>query len=143
MSSLRSTVAQVTRYLAMAGGTLCVVQFALAGFGAFGNLKHHKDWGPHELVGTIIGIVSVLVVIAALIARVNARTQIRAFVLFLLAGPIQPLLAAAGKNQAWVGGLHALVGLGILAMFGLLSMKVAGPTPTAGPTATAGPAVTG
>jgi hypothetical protein len=127
MSSYRSTATQIMRYLAMAGGTLCVVQFALAGYGAFSAFKHHKGYGPHELVGTIIGLVSVLVVIAALIGRPNVRTQIRAFVLFLLAGPIQPLLAAGGKHQAWVGGLHALVGIGILAMFGMLSMKIAGP----------------
>ncbi len=46
--------------------------------------------------------------------------MIQAVGLFLLAAPIQPLLADWGKHHPWVGAIHALVGLLILgACFGL------------------------
>jgi hypothetical protein len=126
----RATFTKITRILAMATGTLVVVQFALAGYGAFGSFQHHKNFGPHELLGSIIGIFTLLVLIAAAIARPSARTIYQAIILFVLAAPVQPLLADAGKHHAWVGALHALVGVIILgACFGL-SMRV---RPTADP----------
>ncbi len=120
----RSTSGQAMRYLAMAGGTLTVVQFALAGFGAFSAFQHHRGFGAHETVGTIIGIVTLLVLIAALIARPSRAAMILALTLFVLAGPVQPILADVGKHHAWVGALHALVGIAILALFGRLSVRL-------------------
>jgi hypothetical protein len=124
MTGYRATFAKVTRILAMAIGTLVIVQFALAGFGAFDGLQKHHGYGPHEALGNIIGGLTLLVLIAALIARVNRTIIIQAVVLFLLAAPIQPLLADAGKHHAWVGSLHALVGLMILGALFSLSRKL-------------------
>jgi uncharacterized metal-binding protein len=112
------------RYLAMAGGTLTVIQFALAGYGAFSSFQHHRGFGPHETLGTIISVFSLLVLIAALISRPSKPAMIIAAVLFVLAAPVQPILASIGKDHAWVGGLHALVGIGILALFGRLSARL-------------------
>jgi hypothetical protein len=120
----RTTTGQIMRYLAMAGGTLTVIQFALAGFGAFSAFQHHRGFGAHETVGTIIGVFTVLVLIAALIARPSTSAMINAAVLFVLAGPAQPILANIGKDHAWVGALHALVGIAILALFGRLSARL-------------------
>ncbi|WP_203920209.1 DUF6220 domain-containing protein [Rugosimonospora africana] len=126
LDGYRATTTQVMRYLAMAGGTLALAQFALAGFGAFNSVNGHRHgYTAHETVGTIVELVGLLVLIAALVARPNRRTIILAVVLFLLAGPIQPSLAELAKNdQSWLGALHGLVGLAILGLFFQLSRKV-------------------
>jgi uncharacterized protein DUF6220 len=120
----RTTSAKIMRILAMATGTLAVVQFALAGFGAFGSLSHHRDWGPHETLGSIIGGFALLTFIAAIVARPGRLPLIAAITLIVVAGPLQPILAEAGKDHAWVGALHALGGVVILAMCGLASRKI-------------------
>lgn len=120
----RTTSAKIMRILAMATGTLAVAQFALAGFGAFGPFSHHKNWGPHETLGTIIGIFALLTMIAAIVARPGTRALVASIVLFVVAGPLQPILASAGKDHAWVGALHALGGVAVLAMSGLVSRKI-------------------
>ncbi len=134
----RTTFAKIMRILAMATGTLAVIQFALAGYGAFSAFNQHRGYGPHETLGTIIGGVTALVLIAALVARPGTRRMVQAAVLFVLAGPIQPILADLGKHHgAWWGGLHALVGVGIVAMCGMLSMKINLSKGTDAPVATA------
>jgi uncharacterized protein DUF6220 len=123
----RATTTQVMRYLAMAGGTLAMVQFALAGFGAFRSLDgDQKGFGAHQAVGYIVALLSLLALVAALIARPNQRTIILAIVLFVVAGPIQPMLPDLAKDHgAWIGALHGLLGIAILGLFGQLSRKVA------------------
>ncbi|HEY7176594.1 MAG TPA: hypothetical protein VH442_16905, partial [Micromonosporaceae bacterium] len=64
----RTTFAQIMRILAMVTGTLAVAQFALAGFGAFGSFHKARDWGAHETMGTVIGVFTLLVLIAAIVA---------------------------------------------------------------------------
>ena len=123
MSNYRITFTKITRILAMTTGTLVVVQFALAGYGAFSAFSHHKGFGPHEILGTIIGVFTLLVLIAAAIARPSARVVYTAVTLFVLSGPIQPILASIGKNHAWVGAIHALVGVLILGACFALSMR--------------------
>ena len=73
----RTTFAQIMRILAMATGTLVAVQFALAGFGAFGSFHKERDWGAHETLGTIIGVFTILVLIAAIVARPGTATAHR------------------------------------------------------------------
>jgi hypothetical protein len=110
----------------MAGGTLAVVQFGLAAFGAFRSLNGDQEgFGAHQAVGYVIALLGLLVLVAALVARPDRRTIILAVVLFLVAGPIQPTLANLGKdNSAWIGALHGLFGLAILGLFAQLSRKV-------------------
>ncbi len=120
----RTTFAKIMRILAMPTGTVAVIQFALAGFGAFGSFDHHHNWGPHETVGTVISVLALLTMIAAIVARPGTLPLVATITLFVLAGPIQPLLASAGKDHAWIGALHALGGIAILAMCGLASRKI-------------------
>ncbi|HEU0240689.1 MAG TPA: hypothetical protein VFR11_15630, partial [Micromonosporaceae bacterium] len=99
-----------------------------------------RDWGAHETLGSIIGGFTLAVLIAAIVARPGRRHLIGATVLFVLAGPIQPILADAGKNDnVFWGVLHALCGIAILGMCGLVSRKV-DVTTAAPPTATPTPA---
>lgn len=120
VAPIRVTFAKITRILAMTTGTLVVVQFALAGFGAFDAFQKQHGFKPHEVLGDIIGGFTVLVLIAAFIARANNRMLIQASLLFIMAAPLQQVLASVGKDHPWVGAIHALVGVFILgATFGL------------------------
>jgi hypothetical protein len=134
----RTTFAKIMRVLAMITGTLAVAQFALAGLGAFSSLSHDRNWGPHETLGSVISGFALVTLIAAIVARPGTRPLVASIVLFVLAGPIQPILADLGKHHgAWWGALHALSGVAILAMCGLASRKIdAGPKST--PAAAAG-----
>jgi Family of unknown function (DUF6220) len=121
----RTTFAQIMRVLAMVTGTLAVIQFALAGYGAFSGLNHHRGYGPHEVLGTVISVAALLVLIAAVVARPGTRALVAAGVLFVVAGPIQPLLADLGKHHgSWWGAVHALGGVAVLAMCGLAARPI-------------------
>ena len=112
----RPGVVAAARYLAMATAALWVVQFALAGYGAFGG-----SFGPHRAVGSLIGLVTLVLLIVVAVAGVRGRLLWVALGLFVLAGPLQPIFAALGKNDgAAFGGLHALGGLGVGALAGML-----------------------
>ncbi|MDX6431387.1 MAG: hypothetical protein QOE54_3753 [Streptosporangiaceae bacterium] len=100
-------------------------QFALAGLGTFGEVhdKKIKDsyFSAHQSVGMIIGLLTLLILITALIARPSRRSVISSVVLFVLAGPVQPVLGSLGADKAaWVGMLHAVNGVAILALAGNL-----------------------
>jgi hypothetical protein len=126
LDGYRATTTLVMRYLAMAGGTLALAQFALAGFGAFNSVNGHRHgYSAHEKVGMVVEVIGLLVLIAALVGRPGRRTIILAVVLFVLAGPVQPSLAELAKNdQSWIGALHGLVGIAILGLFFQLSRKI-------------------
>jgi hypothetical protein len=104
---------------------LTVVQFALAGLGTFGEIhdKKIKDsyFSAHQVLGMAIGLLTLLVLIAALVARQSRRSVIMSVVLFVLAGPVQPFLGSLGADTApWVGMLHAVNGIAILGLAGNL-----------------------
>lgn len=103
--------------LALVTVVLAAVQIGLAGLGAFGG-----SFDPHVSLGYVISLLSVLMLIAALIARPNRGLVIRAVVLFILAAPLQPMLAsiAEGGSGAWIGALHALNGVVITGLAGEL-----------------------
>jgi hypothetical protein len=101
------------------------VQFALAGLGTFGQVHDGRvkdsDFAAHQTVGLVIALLTLLVLIAALIARPSRGSVITAAVLFVLAAPLQPLLGSLGADKAaWVGMLHVLNGVAILALSGNL-----------------------
>ena len=95
--------------------------FLFAGHGVFG-LNHHnlnvnkggkklddqKVLDAHRAVGSILQIVSLLVLIAVGSARPGRRLVILTVVLALLIIIAQPLLAGIGADHSWVGGLHVL-----------------------------------
>jgi hypothetical protein len=93
--------------------------FLLAGHGVFG-LNHHdltaakqhlqdqKVLDAHRAVGTLLGLVALLSLIAVAIARPGRKLVIGQVVLLLLAAAGQAALAGGGENHSWVGGLHVL-----------------------------------
>jgi Family of unknown function (DUF6220) len=101
-----------------------LVQIFLAGMGVF-NLKGEKlaDAGsldPHRMLGFAMGGLSILLLIVALIARVDAQTIGVSVLVAVLAFVLQSVLANAGEDTAFFGGLHALDGLLILGLGGFL-----------------------
>lgn len=102
--------------LAMLMTALAFIQFGLAGWGAFGG-----DFGVHGILGTTTGVTSLLLMIAALIARPSRKVTWLAVLLAVLAAPVQTVFAAVGFNvNAWFGALHALNGVVIFALSGYL-----------------------
>jgi Family of unknown function (DUF6220) len=80
-----------------------------------GSLDPHRAWG------TVLMVLSLILLIPALIAWASRATVIWTFVLALLVIVAQTALAAAGESSKWTGGLHALDGMVIL----LLSLWLA------------------
>jgi carbon starvation protein CstA len=102
------------------------VQIFFAGLGVF-NLDGQElgangetAFGPHRNLGFAMGGLALIILILALIARPGARAIILSAVMFLLAFLAQSLLAGLGEDSPVFGGLHALDGLGILAIAGFL-----------------------
>jgi hypothetical protein len=103
-----------------------VVQVGFAGYGAFNAIdKADSDrqitkktiengFDPHGLVGTIVGIVIVLLLITAFAGRVEPLMRRLAAVLFVL-GILQFLFAYLGTVSAPLGFLH---GINALAIYG-------------------------
>jgi hypothetical protein len=91
------------------------VAFFLAGHGVF-DLAHHNvqklqdqsGLDAHRAIGTILGLVALLQLIAIGIARPGRNLVVLTVVLFLLAGIGQPLFAGIGEDHAWGGALHVL-----------------------------------
>jgi hypothetical protein len=113
--------------LAAVTAALIAGQFALAGLGAFTRVAVPADhaYGPHEVLGLVIGAATWLILAAAAASR-PARSQpwtLRLAVpLALLAIPGEPLLAEAGQHVPALGALHALAGLVICALAGALAV---------------------
>jgi hypothetical protein len=93
--------------------------FLLAGHGVFGlnhhdlsATKHHlqdqKILDAHRAVGTVLGLVALLSLVAVAIARPGRKLVIGQVVLFLLASVGQEAFAGGGENHPWLGGLHVL-----------------------------------
>jgi hypothetical protein len=104
--------------LAWTALVLIAAQFALAGLGAFTTVRAPGDnaYGPHEVLGLVIGIVTWVILGTALAsrpARAAPATLRLAVPLALLAMPAEPLLGDAGRHVPGVGALHALTGLAI------------------------------
>jgi|tagenome__1003787_1003787.scaffolds.fasta_scaffold20435009_2 predicted membrane channel-forming protein YqfA (hemolysin III family) len=119
------TSGMMTAYRALAILTtlVIIVQFFLAGLGAFHSVRTGESnrFSAHETTGYIIAGLSIVLFVAALLARLGGRAVGMVAFLFVLAGPVQVLLAKAGTDHGdfW-GALHGLVGALILGFAGTL-----------------------
>lgn len=101
---------------------LGVVQIFLAGLGVFAlegeelGTPDETAFDPHRMVGLVMTVVTLLIMIAAALARPGRQVVIMAVVLFLLVAVLQSVLAQAGEDTAFFGGLHALFGIGSLGL---------------------------
>ncbi len=100
-------------------------QVYLAGVGVFGinarKVANASSFDPHRAWGSVLMIVSIILLVLALVAWQSVRTVLASFLLALLVVVAQVALAAAGDSNKWAGGAHALDGMLIL----LLSLGLA------------------
>ena len=90
-------------------GVAALVQFFLAGLGAFGA----TSFDAHAAVGSLLTLVALVLVILAAVGR---RAALQASVVLLVLMIIQNVLGAAGDDVGVLGGLHPVNGLLILFM---------------------------
>ena len=113
-------------WLLLAFLLLGAVQIFLAGLGVFNldgqelGAKGETAFDPHRNLGFAMGGLALIILVLALIARPGARAIILSAGLFLLAFLAQSLLTGLAEDSPAFGGLHALDGLGILAIAGFL-----------------------
>ena len=98
-----------------------VVQFFLAGLGVFRVQNGASDsrfdhvWAAHRALGDVLFIVALLVLLAALLARLP-RTRILISLVLPLLVFVQSILANNGPT--WVRAFHPVVAVLILALAG-------------------------
>ncbi len=87
-----------------------VLQFFLAGVGAFGA----ADWAPHAITGSLLIPVSLVLLLLALAGGVGRRGVVLSALLFVLF-IVQLLLAGMARDVSpWVGALHPVNALVLL-----------------------------
>jgi hypothetical protein len=107
-----SSVARAHRGLTFAFLAAAIVAFFLAGLGAFRALDGHDNaFDPHAIAGTLLTVVSLVILILAAIGRREALQQ--SAVLFGLM-VVQNVLGAAGQDAPILGALHPVNALLIL-----------------------------
>ena len=93
------------------------VAFFLAGAGVFGlngkdvkttALDEQSVLDAHRVVGSLLGLVALLLLITVAVARPGRGLVIGTVVLFLLAFVGQEAFAGVGEDHRWFGGLHVL-----------------------------------
>ena len=111
-----------------------VVQVGLAGYGAFNAIhKADKDhtitkkqiengFDPHGLVGSLVGLLIILLVIAAAAGRLG-QPWIKWTLGLLVLGVLQFVFAAVSTSTPAVGFLHGINALAIYAAAGLLAHR--------------------
>lgn len=130
VSGARRGAEMVFAYLAVLLVLGIVVQFFLAGLGTFGidgrDLEDATSLDAHRALGFILAGVGLLMLIAAIVARTSKFAIWGSLVVVLLIEPVQTALAASGDDHHWVGGLHALNGVIILALAAALHITSRG-----------------
>ena len=123
----------VYRYWALILFLAVIVQIFLAGFGAFGVVGEADDgtvdedvvddkFGPHGALGFFIGPGALLLFLVALGGRLG-RNRVLLSLGVLALWFLQEILAGAGTDVSFVGGLHAANALLILGLTGYLAER--------------------
>jgi Family of unknown function (DUF6220) len=119
---------------------LIVVQFFLAGLGAFETVHNKKfsdnNFGPHGALGTLLVVVALVLLVIALVGRWSPiATKLSAALFGLMV--IQFILGVSGAGTSPIlGGLHAVNALLIAAVTYLLINDARHPPPARPPPTT-------
>lgn len=112
------------RYLIVLFAAACVVQIFLAGRGVFGIrpaasgksvgdfFDDQKSLDPHRVLGEILGLVAVIMLLAALVAWRDRRLIAWTLGLAIATEVLQHAFAL--PDHPWVAGLHVVSGVSIL-----------------------------
>ena len=120
LTGKRRAVDRAYGYLASLFVLAVLVQVFLAGVGSFGDharkIADANSFDPHRALGTVLGIVAVVLSLVALAARASRSTVIGALILAVLTLVAQSALASGGENNKWIGGIHAFDGMVVLVL---------------------------
>jgi hypothetical protein len=105
-------VARAHRGLAILFQIAVVVQFFLAGLGAFGA----ESYAAHRALGNALGLIGLVLVILAAVGRKEALPASAVLFVLLI---VQAILGMAGDDVGVLGGLHPVNALLILGVGGL------------------------
>ena len=109
------------RQLARLIAAAVVVQFFLAGAGAFGA----TSFQPHKALGWLLLVLAVVEMLLALLAR----RLVRHSGALLVVTAVQAILGVLGSDtSAWFGAVHAVNALGVMAAAGTLARRASGPS---------------
>jgi hypothetical protein len=132
MRAVRNAAAWIYRILISIFAVLVPLQFFLAGFGIFDAIPEEdgqttaSTWedkiDAHAGLGHILQMASLLLLVLILIAWTGARSIGATFALAVLL-ILQIILAAAGEDAPFVGGLHPVNGLLILGLTWFLAWR--------------------
>lgn len=130
---MRSVARTAYRYLALLFLVGVIIEFFLAGLGVFRTqaaatkagttlttAAFNHSFGAHEVVGSALGVVSLVLVGCALAARIGRRGLIVIFGLLLIV-LVQSALAYSGPS--WVRALHPVLGLVVLGAAGHVAYR--------------------
>jgi hypothetical protein len=107
------------RLLALAIVIAVIAQFFLAAAGSFGAI----DYSAHRTLGSALGVAAV----AALLVALLVRRHVLASSLLLVAVLIQVALGSVGTTHPWIGAVHGLNALFVMASAGNLARRSARP----------------
>jgi heme A synthase len=136
---MTNSMRAIYRFWAMLLFVAIIVQVALAGFGAFSAAKKVGDgpndttpsltnkqfdhgFGPHDALGYLIFLASILLLIFALASRFDRKRVLLALAMPLLVF-VQIVLAVAGGSIPAIGALHPLNALIIVGFGGYLARE--------------------
>ena len=107
-------------YLARLIAAAVVVQFFLAGAGAFGA----SSYAPHKVLGSVLLVLAGVEVLLALVAR----SFVRHSALLLLVVAVQVALGVLGSDtSAWFGAVHAVNALAVMGAAATLARRSLSP----------------
>ena len=125
---MRSVARTAYSYLASLFLIGVIIEFFLAGLGVFRTqaaatkagtklttAAFNHSFGAHEVVGSALGVISLVLVGCAIAARIGRRGLIVIFGLLLIV-LVQSALAYSGPS--WVRALHPVLGLVVLGVAG-------------------------
>jgi hypothetical protein len=111
--------------------TLGLLQYFLAGLGAFGA---ETGYDPHRAVGSLLTVLALVLLILAAVGRRAALVPSAVLLGLML---VQTVLAISGEDVAFLGALHPVNGLLILFVAHQTARGL--PLPFGNKTATSGP----
>lgn len=106
---------------------LATVEIFLAGYGVFalqGGASGGTAFDGHRMLANVVSAAALVVLVLAVLARAGRRDVVLSVVLLLVVGGLQMGLAALGEDTPFLGGLHALGGVGALGLAGFMHAEV-------------------
>ncbi len=128
MERFRTVAGAAYRWLIGAYVLCVVIEFFLAGAGAFGEkvgvkFEDQTSWDPHKAFGYIALVGGSLLLLVVCLAWWPERIWLTATFLLALLAFVQPILATAGDDHRWVGALHPLNATLVLGLSSFLAHK--------------------